>query len=173
LNNVNLLDCSLVGSPAYPGTSAAARSEDAAGDGARRRRFEALQADWKRRERANTVLSRIAAETRAAEDDPDDDNPENELDDLLDRAAAALQEQCEGYRFLGATRKHVYAIDRAGECHRWSYEVDSAGNIKVDNDSRQKMMADVAGKRWYAAAQSWRERRAGLQEHMRALAGLR
>jgi HK97 family phage prohead protease len=172
VKKADLFDVSIVNSAFYSNgaTNVDSRTADAVADAERRERFRTIEEDFQRREKANSVLARIAVESRRS--DLDDDDPDDELpDELLDRCRAALQEQCEGYRFLGATRRHVYGTDRAGDCHRWSYEVDPAGHIKLDNDSRQKMMADVAGKRWYRVAASWRMRRTGLRAHMDALAG--
>ena len=89
LLDVDLLDCSLVGSPAYPGTSAAARSAASADVNDLRARVLAMPGDWARQERARQIGLAIAAEKRAAaEPDEDEDNSEDEEMDSLRSALA-------------------------------------------------------------------------------------
>jgi uncharacterized protein len=86
LLDVDLLDCSLVATPAYAGTSAAARSATAiVGPSALLARLLAMPGDWQRQERAQALGLEIAASERAARaaaaDEAEDDTDE-EMDNL-------------------------------------------------------------------------------------------
>jgi HK97 family phage prohead protease len=87
LLDVDLCDVSLVATPAYAGTSAAARSAAAiVGHSDLLARVLAMPGDWKRQERAHSIGLEIAADERAtraaaaADDEEDDTDPE--MDDL-------------------------------------------------------------------------------------------
>ncbi|MFB3917252.1 MAG: HK97 family phage prohead protease [Terriglobales bacterium] len=62
LLDVDLFDCSLVGEPAYNGTSAAARSDNADYFAAVSARLETMRADWARRDKAHELEMRLIAE---------------------------------------------------------------------------------------------------------------
>jgi uncharacterized protein len=86
LLDVDLLDCSLVGVPAYEGTSASARSAASSDVNDLRARVLAMPADWARQERAYRLGLEIAADQRAAravaESDDEDDDTDEEMDSL-------------------------------------------------------------------------------------------
>jgi hypothetical protein len=86
LLDVDLLDCSLVGSPAYEGTSAAARSAAPANVDAIRARVLAMPGDWARAERAHAVGLEIIASRGSNATDSDDDDVDGDegLEDLRD-----------------------------------------------------------------------------------------
>lgn len=86
LLDVDLCDVSLVATPAYAGTSAAARSAAAiVGHSDLLARVLAMPGDWKRQERAHSIGLEIAADeraTRAAAADDEEDDTDPEMDDL-------------------------------------------------------------------------------------------
>lgn len=86
LLDVDLCDVSLVATPAYQGTSAAARSAIAiVGHSDLLSRVLAMPGDWKRQERAHAIGLEIAADeraTRAAAADDEEDDTDPEMDDL-------------------------------------------------------------------------------------------
>jgi HK97 family phage prohead protease len=86
LLDVDLLDCSLVAEPAYPGTSAAARSAASTDLNDLRARVPAMPGDWARQERAYRLGLEIAADQRAAravaDSDDEGDDPDEEMDSL-------------------------------------------------------------------------------------------
>jgi HK97 family phage prohead protease len=86
LLDVDLYDASLVGVPAYEGTSASARSVASATStnvNDLRAQVLAMPADWARQERANQIGLQIAADQRAAaESDDEDDDTDEEMDSL-------------------------------------------------------------------------------------------
>lgn len=84
LLDVDLLDCSLVATPAYEGTSAAARSATAiVGPSDLLARLLAMPGDWARQERAREIGLTVAGEraARAAANEEEDDTDE-EMDNL-------------------------------------------------------------------------------------------
>jgi HK97 family phage prohead protease len=88
LLDVDLFDVSLVATPAYQGTSAAARSATAiVGPSDLLNRLLAMPGDWKRQERARAIGLEIAADKRAtraaaAAGDDEEDETDEEMDDL-------------------------------------------------------------------------------------------
>jgi hypothetical protein len=94
LLDVDLYDASLVGVPAYEGTSASARSAASATSANvndLRARVLAMPGDWERQDRARQIGFEIAASQRAeraaAESDDEDDDTDEEMDSLRNALA--------------------------------------------------------------------------------------
>jgi hypothetical protein len=133
LLDVDLIDCALVGTPAYDGTSADARSADTAGDAARRARFAEMQADWERREKAAAIAARIATESQA------------QTRGNQDWFAARCEEACraKGLAYCDHDNDFVYAADPDDgdeqNCLRFEYDVDDEGRPVLDENSRTRV----------------------------------
>jgi HK97 family phage prohead protease len=169
---VDLLDVSLVGIPAYSGTSASARNVDAAYFDAVRARLETMKADWARADRAHEILIRLSAEHRRR-DDNDDDGPDEE--DLFDEACRTL-----GLEYCDHDEDFVYAGDPEDDdednCLRFEYSLDKQGNPTIDEDSRSEVKHSLIHSergRKILAERRVRRADAALKFRMEAAAGRR
>jgi HK97 family phage prohead protease len=139
LLDVDLMDCAIVGVPAYEGTSATARNNnsDAAFVEAARARLAAMNTDFERSERAHEIKMRILSEGRA--DDNVDDSDE---DDVFEKACRTL-----GLDFCDSDDDFVFASDpndlNEENCLRFSYEIDGEGNVILDESTRTKVRHEL------------------------------
>jgi HK97 family phage prohead protease len=121
LLDVDLMDCSLVATPAYEGTSAAARSAAAiVGPSDLLARLLAMPGDWQRQERAHAIELQITADERAARAAAADE--EDETDEDIDDLRSALANHF-GKASHGHTPKY------------WPVELKDNAVVAADMDS--------------------------------------
>jgi len=133
LLDVDLMDCAIVGVPAYEGTTATARNNnsDAAFVEAARARLAAMNADFERSERAHALRMQLLSEGRS--DDSDLDDP----DDPFEAACRELN-----LDFCDHDDDFIYASDPNDldeHCLRFEYTVNADGTLKIDTASRTEV----------------------------------
>jgi hypothetical protein len=146
LLDVDLMDCAIVGTPAYNGTSATARNNnsDAAFVEATRARLATMQADWKRSDRAHDIRMGLIAEGRRA-DNADDDDP----DDPDIPFEKACREHNPPLDFCDADEHFIYGSDPDDisdeqNCLRFEYQIDDEGNVVLDESTRTKTKHELS-----------------------------
>jgi HK97 family phage prohead protease len=141
LNKITLLDVSLVGEPAYNGTSASARaaqlaaasSTDATLDAQNRAKaasFQFVKDDAKIDAANRAALARLAAEVRGQDDQQDDDDPS---DSEADEYNSAIHDM----NVVGWTDDKIFTSENGGsESCAYDYCRDDDGAIELDRSSR-------------------------------------
>jgi HK97 family phage prohead protease len=137
LLDVDLMDCAIVGVPAYEGTSASARNADGGYVEAMRARLATMNADFERSERAHALRMQLLSEGRADSDgDLDEENP-------FEAACRAL-----GLDFCDNDDDFVFASDpndlNEQNCLRFEYQIDDdEGAVVLNEDSRTKVKHEL------------------------------
>jgi HK97 family phage prohead protease len=134
LLDVNLLDCSLVAEPAYPGTSASARSAASTDLNDLRARVLAMPSDWARQERAYRLGLEIAEDQRAARAVDDSDDEDDDTDEEMDSLRSALANH-----FGKASHGHTPKF--------WPVELKGNSVIASDMDSYDAKYVSIPCKR--------------------------
>ena len=131
LLDVDLIDVSLVGTPAYEGTSATARNADGAYVEAMRARLGTMNADFERSERAHALRMQLLSEGRSDDSDLDEEDP----------FEAACREM--DLDFCDHDDDFIFASDPNDldeqNCLRFEYTVNADGTLKIDEDSRTEV----------------------------------
>lgn len=134
LLDVDLIDVSLVGSPAYEGTTASARSADGGYVETMRARLATMNADFERSERAHALRMQLLSEGRS---DSDSDLDE---EDLFESACRELDPPLD---FCDSDDDFVFASDpndlNEENCLRFEYTVNADGTLEVDTASRTEV----------------------------------
>jgi hypothetical protein len=137
LLDVDLMDCAIVGVPAYEGTSATARDANGGYVDAMRARLATMNADFERSEQAHALRMQLLSEGRE-DSDGDLDDP----DDPFEAACRAL-----GLDYCDHDDDFIYGSDPDDldeqNCLRFSYQVDGEGNLILDDDSRTKVRHEL------------------------------
>lgn len=134
LLDVDLLDCSLVGVPAYEGTSASARSAANSDVNDLRARVLAMPGDWERQDRARQIGFEIVADQRAARAVADSDDEDDDTDEEMDSLRSALANH-----FGKASHGHTPKF--------WPVELKGNSVIAADMDSYDAKYVSIPCKR--------------------------